>query len=210
MAKKQSTKLEGVSNDAVKKATGHGWDEWLRVLDKAGAMDWDHKQIVAFLEKNYDLSGWWQQTVTVGYEKAKGRRVVGQTADAGFQVGVQKTLAIPLDEAWNLLTSSSGIACWLGNVNRFKLQEGKTYRTDTGMEGEIRVVKPRDRVRLTWKSPGMDHPATLQIALTPSANGKTALRVHLERLPSQATRDEMKAHWRGVLEELDRSTRQER
>lgn len=201
MAKKQVKKLDGVSDKAVQKATGHVWSEWFAILDKSGAKKWDHKEIVAYLKDNYELTGWWQQNVTVAYEKAKGRRVVGQTADTGFQVGVQKTLPISLDDAWALMSSGKGIACWLGKVSRLSLSEGKTYKTESGIEGEIRVVKPRNRVRLTWKRPGMKRPATLQVALV--GNGqKTSLRVHLEHLPSQKFRDEMKSHWRGVLDEL--------
>lgn len=69
------------------------------------------------------------------------------------------------DEAWSLLSSRKEIACWLGKISRFSLKEGKTYKTDTKFEGEIRVVKPGNRVRLTWQKPGMKRPATLQIAL---------------------------------------------
>lgn len=203
MPKKQTKKLDGVSSEAVQKATGHDWAEWISLLDKAGAKKWNHKEIVAYLKETHKLSAWWQQTVTVAYEKSKGRRVVGQTADTGFQVGVQRAFPIGLDDAWSLLSSRKGIACWLGNVGHFSLTEGKTYKTDTGIEGEIRVVKPGNRVRLTWHRPGMKRPATLQIGLAKSGP-KTSFRVHLEHLASQKSRDEMKSHWRGVLEELAR------
>ena len=77
----------------------------------------------------------------------------------------------------------------------------KTYKTVTGIEGEIRVVKPGNRVRLTWHKPGMKQPATLQIALLESGQ-KTSFRIHLEHLPSQKSREELKEHWRGVLDSL--------
>ena len=200
-------KLDGISTEAVKRATGHGWAEWLAILEKAGARDWNHKQIVAYLKANFELNGWWQQSVTVAYEKAQGRRVVGQTADAGFQVGVQKTLPIGLDGAWTLLSSRRGIACWLGKTSRFSLTEGKTFRTETGIQGEIRVVKPGTRVRLTWQQPGMQRPATLQITLVAAGPENTSIRIHLEHLPSQKSREEMKAHWRAVLDELNQLAR---
>lgn len=196
------TKLDGVSSAAAEKATGHGWDAWLAILDRAGAEDWNHKQIVAFLKENHRLSGWWQQTVTVAYEKAKGRRVVGQTADAGFQVGVQKTLPIGVDEVWALLASRKGISCWLGKISRFKLGEGTRYETDCGTEGEIRVVKAGHRVRLTWQPTGLKSPATLQVTLVAGGPAKTSVRVHLEKLPSQKFREEIKEHWRRVLGSL--------
>jgi uncharacterized protein YndB with AHSA1/START domain len=191
-----------VSSEAAKKATGHDWAEWKSILDKAGAKKWNHKEIVAYLQDNYKLSGWWQQTVTVAYEKAEGRRVIGQTADTGFQVGIQKTLPIGIGQAWSLLSSRKGIACWLGKVSRLSLAEGRTYKTESGIEGEIRVVKPGNRIRLTWRKTGMKRPATLQITLVESPAEKTSIRVHLEHLPSQKVREEMKSHWRGVLSDL--------
>ncbi len=202
MTKTNTDKLDGVTNAAVQKATGRNWDEWIRILRDAGAADWNHKEIVAFLAKNYELSGWWQQTVTVAYEKVTGRRIVGQTADTGFQVGVQKTIPVTRDEAWRLITSRSGIACWLGKVNRFSLVEGKRYATIAKISGEIRVVKNEQRIRLTWNRTDFMRPATLQIALAESAGGKTSLRFHMEHLPSAKVREEMKQHWKAVLEDL--------
>lgn len=204
MATKQPKKLSGVSSEAAKRSTGLNWDEWLSVLDDAGAKNWAHKEIVAYLKENHDLSPWWQQMVTVSYEKAKGRRVVGQTADAGFQVGVQKTVPVSIDEAWTLLISPKGITCWLGNIGRSILTEGKSYETDTGTNGEVRVVKPGNRVRLTWQKSGMKRPVTLQIALVERGPGKTSVRVHLEKLPSQKAREEMKGHWKNALDDLAR------
>ncbi len=194
--------LAGVSAAAVQKATGGDWEHWLHVLDEAGAKAWSHKQIVAHLRDNSDMSGWWQQMVTVGYEQARGRRVLGQTAGTGFQLGVQKTIPIGLDEAWTLLSSRKGVACWLGKVSRFSLAEGKKYCTDDGICGEIRVVKPHNRIRLTWNQSGMPRPATLQISLIETGESKTSIRVHLEHLPSQEFREQMKSHWQKTLKAL--------
>jgi len=197
-----SKKLDGVSNEAVARATGRDWDAWLKILNRAGAKDWTHKEIVAHLKENHDLSAWWQQTVTVAYEKANGRRVVGQTADTGFQVGVQRTLKIDQADAWNLITSRAGLTCWLGKAPRFRLAEGKSYRTADGIEGEVRVVREGERVRLTWKSDRLARSATVQIALASPGAGKTSIKVHMENLPSQAMREKMKSHWQNVLDEL--------
>jgi uncharacterized protein YndB with AHSA1/START domain len=194
--------IEGVSAGAVRKATGNTWTEWIEVLDRAGAEAWDHKEIVAYLRANTNLSSWWQQTVTVGYEKAKGRRVVGQTADAGFQLGAQKTLPIPPERAWALLTSENGLGCWLGHAQGIQMTEGQQYATSEGIVGEVRVVKPGKRIRLTWQRPDMERHSTLQVTVAPGAPGKSAVRFHHERLPSKKLRDELCACWKETLEEL--------
>jgi len=66
------------SDEAVRRATGRTWDEWIRWLDERGAAGMSHKQIVALLREQGGVeSGGWRQTVTAGYEVAKGRRVEG-------------------------------------------------------------------------------------------------------------------------------------
>ena len=191
-------RVESMSDAAVLKATGRDWAGWRAHLDSAGARDWSHKQIVAHLNETENLSGWWQQMVTVGYEKMHGRRIVGQTADAGFQVGVQRTLPLGLDAAWRLIASPEGVRTWLGDIGDTRLEPGNRYRTGDGIEGEIRVVKPNDRVRLTWQPAGAA-PSTLQIALTSAGDGKTALRFHHERLASGDERETLRQRWQGVL-----------
>jgi len=41
----RNLRLAGVGSEAVERATGKGWDEWLRVLDRAGAKTMTHKEI---------------------------------------------------------------------------------------------------------------------------------------------------------------------
>lgn len=195
-------KIENMSDAAVRKATGRDWAAWRHVLDQAGAQDWSHKQIVAHLsamEPPSNLSGWWQQTVAVGYEKLTGRRIVGQTADAGFQVGVQRTLPLSLSDAWRLVMSDDAIRDWLGDIGDVKLAVGTQYGAADGTTGEIRVIKPNDRVRLTRQTDD-GSPSTLQIALTPVGENKTALRFHHERMRSATEREQMRQHWRAVLD----------
>ena len=56
-------------------------------------------------------------------------------------------------------------------------------------------------MRLTWQPPHFSTPSTLQVSLIPSGN-KTALRFHQEKLPSAEAREQMRAHWRDVLQKL--------
>ena len=108
--------LGGVSSQAVFRATGKSWEEWLQVLDRAEAREMNHRQIVALLAEDPGLSsGWWRQTIAVGYEQARGLRKAGQTAGAGFQIGVQKTLPVASELAWDLLLTGPGRDLWLGS-----------------------------------------------------------------------------------------------
>lgn len=103
-----------ISTEAVQRATGRSWDQWIRFIDRGGGEALDHKAIVKLLGNAGKIeSGWWQQTVAVGYEHAKGKRRTGETADAGFQVGVQGVIAMERGAPWELRASRrSAPCCW--------------------------------------------------------------------------------------------------
>ena len=202
----QELTLARVSSESLREATGRGWQEWLEVLDGAGAADWNHKQTVAHLEREHpEVSSWWRQSITVGYEQARGRRVVGETADAGFEIGVQRTVVATATDAWRLLTSRPEL--WLGQGASVEFAEREQYQVPStmgapGAAGEIRVVKPAVRLRMTWKPEGWAAPATLQLTLTESGPGRTAINAHMEKLPDAETREVMRQHWRAALERI--------
>ena len=194
--------FNGMSSEAVARATGRNWDAWLAFLDDLGAQESDHKEIVALVAGPGGLTnGWWQQSVAIGYEQARGLRVVGQTSAGGYQVGVQKTLPMPAEAAWYLLTDGPGRALWLGTVDHLELRRGEQYHTGEGAWGEVRSVAIGQRVRLTWHSPELQSPSTLQVYVAPSGE-KASVRFHQERLSSLEEREQMRARWRKALDGL--------
>ncbi|MEX2542403.1 MAG: SRPBCC domain-containing protein [Trueperaceae bacterium] len=203
MTAKSNDYVPGISAEAVQRVTGRTWQEWFEVLDAAGAADMSHKEIVSWLRDQAGVaSGWWQQGVTVEYEKARGKRAeVGETADVGFQVGAQRTLAIPAARAWELLLAGPGRDAWLGASESFRLEPGEHYETADGTRGEVRTVRPGRRVRLTWQPKTWSRPSTLQLDLTDKGE-RCTVGFHHERLADAATRQAMREHWRDVLDTL--------
>lgn len=194
----------GISDEAVASATGHDWEHWLDVLDDRDAVELGHKEIVAELDDAGVESAWWRQTIANAYEVERGMRETGETADAGFQVGVQRTLPASSDALWELLCSAEGRRLWLGHGASFAPEPGTTYETDDGTAGEVRTVKDGERIRMTWQPADRDAPTTLQLTLSSRGDaGKTTLRVHHEKLSGQDEREEMRAHWRSVLDRID-------
>ena len=128
--------------------------------------------------------------------------LTGKTRDAGWQIGVSRTLPVSLDVAWEYLTSTAGIGVWLGSGVHTPLAVGQSYQTDDGTTGEFRSVRDHDRVRLTWQPAGRPEPATVQIALTPSATGCT-FSFHTERLNDAQERAAMRDHWRAVADTIE-------
>ena len=126
---------------------------------------------------------------------------VGKTKDAGWQIGVSRTIERPVDEVWDLLSSPEGLATWLGEGVTLNGPTGQRYETDDGTVGEVRSYRPNDRIRLTWQPVDWDHETTVQVAVT--ANGdRTVLRFHQERMTGADEREGQRAHWASVLDKM--------
>ncbi len=126
--------LAGMSDDAVRAKTGWAWKNWVRLLDAQGAASMSHKEIARCLRDELDLSAWWAQTVTVGYERIKGLREVGQVCDGKYQAGKSKTLPVPLTRLYRAFSVARTRKRWLGDV---KLR--------------VRKATPEKSVRITWE-----------------------------------------------------------
>jgi hypothetical protein len=72
-----------------------------------GASELLHKEIAAKLVSDYQVAGWWAQSLTVRYEQSIGRRKPGQSNAGDFSVSVSKTLDGTMDE---------GLHWWLKKV----------------------------------------------------------------------------------------------
>jgi uncharacterized protein YndB with AHSA1/START domain len=78
----------------------------------------------------------------------------GLTQDAGWEIGVSRTLPTSLTETWDVVVDGPGLARWLGEGAVLPDEVGGPYRTDDGAEGELRSLRPLERVRLTWQPDG--------------------------------------------------------
>ncbi|NPD22354.1 SRPBCC domain-containing protein [Corallococcus exiguus] len=119
----------------------------------------------------------------------------------GFQVGVVRTLPMSAPELWEWITTQP--ERWLGPGATLKAKAGGRYeapkrRGAPGVRGEVRVVKPGQRLRMTWETDGWKKPATLQLTVTPKAKG-ASLHVHMEKLPDAEVREAMRERWSKVL-----------
>ncbi len=128
---------------------------------------------------------------------------VGRTKTAGFQIGVRRTLPHPPSTVWAALTTTAGIAAWLGAGVRIdgELATGSTLRAADGTEGEIRSVRTVDRIRARVRPPDRHAATTVQIALVPAPTG-TAIVLHEEHLADAAEREVRREHWQAVATSL--------
>jgi len=111
----QIKRINGVSDDTVKAKTGKKWDEWFKMLDRAGGRMMDHREIAQLVHKEYGLTPWWSQLVTVGYEQDRGIRQKHQRG-MRYEVDRSKTLSVPLDVAWAAWHDEAILSRWLPGV----------------------------------------------------------------------------------------------
>jgi uncharacterized protein YndB with AHSA1/START domain len=138
--------------------------------------------------------------VAASYENFRGRRELGETAAAGFEIGVRKTISVPKKTVWELLTGPRGMKLWLGDIPAMKLIKGQKYRTSEGTSGEIRVIEVMDHLRLTWQPANWPNPSTLQLRVISKGEDKTTIGFHHEKLSDAVVREQMRSHWKKVLE----------
>jgi hypothetical protein len=99
-----------ISDDKLLAATGKPRAEWHDLLDAENASNWKHTRIATWLREAHGVDGWWAQSITVGYEQARGMRLPGQLADGTFTASASKTLHRPLDEALDFVIAAYSAA----------------------------------------------------------------------------------------------------
>lgn len=167
-----------VSDAAVRRATGRGWDEWLALLDEAGATGHAHKEIVA-IASAAGAAPWWAQSVTVGYERARGLRDRHEKA-AGYSVSASKTIGAPVEDVYSAWTDEAVRAGWL-----------------PGAPFTIRKATPARSVRITW----MDG-TRLDVELYEKGERKSQVAVEHGRLPDREAVEGQRVFWRSALTRL--------
>jgi hypothetical protein len=172
-----------VSDQAVQEATGRGWQDWIHLLDSAGAAGWTHTQIAAWLRERHEVDGWWAQSVTVGYERATGRRAPGQQAD-GWSIGATRTIGVPVGRLYEAVTIDAQRERWL-----------------PGAQMRLRTATAPRGARYDWE----DGETRVVIAFDDLDSGRSRISIQHERLPDADTAEEMKRWWRERVAELKSS-----
>ncbi|TXD37745.1 hypothetical protein FRC98_08645 [Lujinxingia vulgaris] len=195
-----------MSADAVQKATGHSWDHWFSLLDDLGAKQMSHKAIADHLHTQQGVSGWWAQSITVAYERARGMREVGETT-RGFQASRQKTFLPNPAAAWELLISTEGLGAWLGSGAPDALHEGQTFDLPDSVHVEVRTIRAGEQLRLGWTPTNADRTQVVIVWVTASASGKGTIGFTHENLPDADARESARTRWSEALNSLQALTR---
>lgn len=176
----QALRLAGVGSDAVARATGKAWDQWLAALDKAGAAAMPHKAIASMLAGRFGVPPWWSQMVAVGYEQARGLREAHQKSD-GYAASASRTVQAGLDRLYGAWADPKLRALWLGEapVTVRRSTDGKSMRITWGA-GESRV----------------------DVNFHPAGAGRSRVQVEHGKLGDAEDVRDKKAFWAAALDRL--------
>jgi hypothetical protein len=170
----------GMSDAAIQAKTGRTWREWVQVLDVAGAATWPHRNIARHVHTVCGVPGWWAQSVTVGYERIKGLRDIGQRRDGSYEANKSRTFDVPVKTLFAACKSAAARKRWLAEPD-VKLKSATLPRS----------------VRLLWP----DHSVTL-LWFTAKGPRKSSVAVQHGKLPDRASVERMKRYWGEKLSRL--------
>ncbi|HEY4787336.1 MAG TPA: SRPBCC domain-containing protein [Bacteroidales bacterium] len=134
-------------------------------------------------------------------------KIIGQTKDAGFEVGIRKTFQVSTENARDFLFSNEGIKQWLGEIIAGELTLNQEYHTKDDTEGTVKIFNPSSHIRITWKKKEWSNVSTIQIRIIPAKKG-TTISFHQERMLNNLQREEMKKHWEAILKKLKEKIQQ--
>ncbi|MFQ5503667.1 MAG: hypothetical protein ACE5F1_02590 [Planctomycetota bacterium] len=173
--------LAGMSDAAVEARTGRTWKQWVKTLDAVDAASLLHRDIARHLHEKHELSGWWAQTVTVGYERIRGLREKGQRRGGGYDVNKSRTFPVPVARLYAAFGARQR-GRWLGDVSL-----------------TVRKATREKSMRMTWED-GTPVDAYFQ------AKGPAKSQVQLQHreLATKSLAEERREYWTERLAALAR------
>ena len=126
----------------------------------------------------------------------------GLRQDGVWEIGVSRTLPVAIDDAWSFLVSERGLSTWLGPGVRLPGQPNERFTSADGGAGELRSFHPLERVRVQWQPAGAEHTTVVQCTVS-GRSGRTVVRFHEEHLADEVAREQQRAHWRAVMDDVE-------
>lgn len=167
------------SDERIRERTGRGWEEWLDLLDSWGAESIGHTEIVRRVGELPGVAGWDAQAVAMSFERARGKRTVGQRIGGdGFVATSSKTIAASAEQVFMAFVDPSRRAGWLPDavLSERTVSKPKSARFDVG-DGTTRLL-----VTVDAKGPA-----------------KSTVALEHSRLADADEREARKTYWRHAL-----------
>lgn len=172
--------LSGIANRRLEEKTGCTWERWVTMLDGFGAAQMPHREIAALVQRKFRVSEWWSQTVTVGYERIKGRRAIGQRIDGRYEAGKSRTFAVPLTTLFDAWANTRRRKRWLGDA-----------------PADVRAAVAPRSMRLDW-----GNGTVVSVWFSAKGPEKSSVAVSHMKLDDRAEADRLRQFWSERLDAL--------
>jgi len=182
----QGEKTKGrsiITDKLVIAKTGKTMQEWFSILDKKGAKKLDAHgvfDLIKSLDGLKPLDEWNQGLLSTSYQWDRGLRERGQKA-VGFEVGVSKTVAVPIAVLYQAFAGDKLRMRWLP-------------------EKKLTITKATENksARALW----VDGETRLSIDFYPKGENRSQIVVQHLKIPSSEMAADMKTFWAAALEKL--------
>jgi hypothetical protein len=172
--------LAGKSDETIKNRTGRSWEEWVRTLDNQQAFELPHGKIAALVNTEYDIDGWWAQTVTVGYERIKGLRARLQRMDGTYEASKSRTFDVPVATLFDAWANPKLRRRWFSEP-----------------DVNVRTATAPKSIRFGWND------GTIVVAgFLAKGTSKSTVAVQHTKLPDRTSVDRFKLYWSERLDAL--------
>jgi hypothetical protein len=172
--------LAGIKDQTILAKSGKTWAQWVRILDAIDGATLPHGEIAAFVHEEHGVDGWWSQSVTVGYERIRGLREIGQRRSGRYDASKSKTLPVPAAVAFDAFVNARTRKKWL-----------------PGVALTIRKATAPKSIRIGWPDGGI-----VAVWIT-GKGGKCTVGVQQDNLSTRAEANERKAYWAEKLAALE-------
>ena len=169
--------VAGMSDEAVKKATGRDWASWVKTLDAVQANEKPHREIAQYVA-SLGTPDWWSQGVTVGYERIRGLRDKGQRRGGGYEANKSRTFAVPVAKLFDTITSAAKRKKWMPVAMK------------------VRTKTPHKTVRVSFDD------GTLAQFYLLDKGAKSTVAVQHQKLADRETANRMKEWWTERFDQL--------
>ena len=169
--------VAGMSDEAVKKATGRDWASWVKTLDAVQASEKPHREIAQYVA-SLGTPDWWSQGVTVGYERIRGLRDKGQRRGGGYEANKSRTFAVPVAKLFDTITSAAKRKKWMPVAMK------------------VRTKTPHKTVRVSFDD------GTLAQFYFLDKGAKSTVAVQHQKLADKETANRMKEWWTERFDQL--------
>ncbi|MCE9637201.1 MAG: SRPBCC domain-containing protein [Planctomycetes bacterium] len=119
----------------------------------------------------------------------------------GFELTVQRAIAVPADDVWQAFASATRMSVWGGARHRHQFREGGRWSHTGWGGGRIRRVIEGRYIGMTWAGKRLAPGSIVEVSFRERGAGITVKLSHC-RIKTAEEREELRALWSWAMDSL--------